>query len=263
MSSGIPHPVKRTSSLFILMVLAVKIYAGSVSELERGFLQPPDSARPWIFWFWLNGNITSNGITADLEAMKRVGIAGVVIMDVDQGTPKGPVTFLAPQWLDLFKHTCAEAQRLGMQVDMNNDAGWCGSGGPWITPELSMQKLVWSETTIDGPRHFDGVLAQPPGYVITTNTAPKGPVSMGSGAQQQPSTPDDKAPNSSNANNASNTNTYYRDIAVFSFPTPPGDSLKMSDSSPKITASVMDTNFDSAKLLDGDPKTAITLPRPE
>src|SRR6266850_412123 len=77
MSSGIPHPVKRTSSVFVLMVLAVKIYAGSFSDLEQGFLHPPDSARPWIFWFWLNGNITSNGITADLEAMKRVGIGGV------------------------------------------------------------------------------------------------------------------------------------------------------------------------------------------
>jgi len=70
------------------MVLAVKIYAGSFSDIEQGFLHPPDSARPWIFWFWLNGNITSNGITADLEAMKRVGIGRVVIMDVDQAPPK-------------------------------------------------------------------------------------------------------------------------------------------------------------------------------
>jgi hypothetical protein len=261
MSSGIPLVVKRTILIFVMTLLALKVSASSVSELERGFLHPPDSARPWIFWFWLNGNITSNGITADLEAMKRVGIGGVVIMDVDQGTPKGPVTFLSPEWLALFKHACAEAQRLGMQIDMNNDAGWCGSGGPWITPELSMQKVVWSETTIDGPRHFVGILAQPPSYVITTNTAPKGPVSMGSGAQQP--TPDDKAPNSSDASSSSNTNIYYHDIAVFAFPTPPGDSLKMSDSSPKITASVADTNFDSAKLMDGDPKTAITLPRPE
>jgi hypothetical protein len=256
MSSGIPLAVKRTILFLILTALAFGLYAGSVSDLERGFLHPPDSARPQIFWFWINGNITSNGITADLEAMKRVGIGGVVIMDVDQGTPKGPVTFLSPQWLDLFRHTCAEAQRLGMQVDMNNDAGWCGSGGPWITPELSMQKVVWSETTLEGPRHFDGVLDQPPSYVIKSNAAPKGPVSMGSGAQS--SAQEDAAQNT-----ASNTNTFYRDIAVYAFPTPPGDTFKMSDSSPKITASVMDTNFDAAKLLDGNPKTAVTLPRPE
>src|SRR5689334_1870033 len=180
MLSGIPLAVKRTILFLVLTTLGFRLYAASVSDLERGFLHPPDSARPQIFWFWLNGNINSNGITADLEAMKRVGIGGVVMMDVDQGTPKGPVTFLSPQWLDLFRHTCAEAQRLGMQVDMNNDAGWCGSGGPWITPELSMQKVVWSETTVEGPRHFDGVLDQPPSYVIKSNAAPKGPVSMGS-----------------------------------------------------------------------------------
>jgi hypothetical protein len=256
MSSGIPRAVKRTVQCLVLTALAFKLHASSVSDLERGFLHPPDSARPWLFWFWLNGNITSNGITADLEAMKRVGIAGVVMMDVDQGTPKGPVPFLSPQWIDLFKHTCAEAQRLGLKVSMNNDDGWCGSGGPWITPELSMQKVVWSETTLDGPRHFDGFLAQPQSYVIASNTAPKAPISMGSG-MQQPSPDEDKGPN------VSNTNTFYRDIAAFAFPTPPGDMAKMADASPKITASVMGPDFAPAKLLDGNPKTAIILPRPD
>jgi alpha-L-rhamnosidase/F5/8 type C domain len=246
---------KGISFLLLLGALALNIHASTVSELERGFVHPPDSARPWIFWFWLNGNITSNGITADLEAMQRVGIGGVVIMDVDQGTPKGPVTFLSPQWLDLFRHTCAEAKRLGLTVSMNDDAGWSGSGGPWITPELSMQKVVWSETTLDGPRHFDGIIAQPQSYVITTNRAPAGPISFGSGGAA--ARDDDKA------SNASNTNVFYGDISVFAFPTPSGDTTKMSDASPKITASVMGTNFDSAKLIDGNPKTAVTLPRPE
>ena len=73
------------------------------SNLEQEFLSPPDAARPWVFWFWLNGNVTSNGITADLEAMKRVGIGGVAIMDVDQGTPKGPAVFGTPAWLEAFQ----------------------------------------------------------------------------------------------------------------------------------------------------------------
>src|SRR5437016_1640834 len=121
MSLGIAQSVRRIAVVFILFALGLKIYGSSLPELEKGFVNPPDSARPWIFWFWLGGNITSNGITADLEAMKRVGIGGVVIMDVDQGTPKGPVPFLSAQWLGFFKHTCAEAQRLGLQVSMNND----------------------------------------------------------------------------------------------------------------------------------------------
>src|SRR3954469_3313483 len=152
--------LKRISLLFVLVAVAFKVCASSLPELEKGFLNPPDSARPWIFWFWLGGNITSNGITADLEAMKRVGIGGVVIMDVEQGTPKGPVEFASEPWLRLFKHMCGEADRLGLKVSMNNDGGWTGSGGPWITPELSMQKLAWSETNVKGPTNFNAPLPQ-------------------------------------------------------------------------------------------------------
>ncbi|MBI4327535.1 MAG: hypothetical protein HY674_20060, partial [Chloroflexi bacterium] len=133
----------------------------AASELEQAFQHPPDSARPWVYWFWLNGNITSNGITADLEAMKRAGIGGVLIMEVDQGAPLGPVAFMSPAWRELFKHMVAESQRLGLEVNMNNDAGWNGSGGPWIKPEQSMQKVVATETNLTGPRRFDGPLAQP------------------------------------------------------------------------------------------------------
>ncbi len=130
-------------------------------ELEKNFLSPPDAARPWVYWFWLNGNITSNGITADLEAMKRAGIGGALIMEVDQGAPVGPVDFMGQTWRDLFRHAHTEANRLGLEINMNNDAGWEGSGGPWIKPEQSMQEVTWSETNVAGPLHFDAVLPQP------------------------------------------------------------------------------------------------------
>ena len=129
-------------------------------DLANGFVRPPDSARPWVYWFWLNSNITREGITADLEAMKRVGIGGVLIMEVDQGAPVGEAAFMGREWRELFKHAVAEAGRLGLEVNMNNDAGWNGSGGPWIKPEQSMQKVVWTETGVEGPRHFDGKLAR-------------------------------------------------------------------------------------------------------
>jgi hypothetical protein len=148
----------RICGAFLILVC---ICAARCSSLEENFLHPPASARPWVYWFWLNGNITSNGITADLEAMRRVGIGGVLIMEVDQGAPKGPADFGKAQWRGLFQHMLAEAHRLGLEVNMNNDAGWCGSGGPWITPEMAMQKLVWTETNLTGPMHFEGVLAQP------------------------------------------------------------------------------------------------------
>ena len=110
----------------------------------------------------MNGNITREGITADLEAMARVGIGGVLIFEVTQGEPAGPVKMLSPQWRDLVRFMPTEAQRLGIEVNMNSGPGWAGSGGPWITPGLAMQKLTVSETTSRGPQRFDAPLPQPP-----------------------------------------------------------------------------------------------------
>ncbi|MBN2578339.1 MAG: hypothetical protein JXB10_05050, partial [Pirellulales bacterium] len=131
-------------------------------RLETDFRAPPDAARPWVYWFWLNGNITREGITADLEAMQRAGVGGVLIMETDQGVPIGPVPFAGPKWRELFKHVCAEADRLGLEVNINNDAGWCGSGGPWITPDLAQQKVVFSELQVEGPNRSEATLPAPP-----------------------------------------------------------------------------------------------------
>ena len=158
----IPTAMRNKTHLLVLAIAAAVLHSVSAANLERDFLAPPASARPWVYWFWLNGNITSNGVTADLEAMKRVGIGGVLIMEVDQGTPRGDAAFGSPRWRGLFEHVCGEAHRLGLEVNMNNDAGWCGSGGPWITPDLAMQKIVSAETNVEGPLRFEGTLPQPP-----------------------------------------------------------------------------------------------------
>jgi hypothetical protein len=150
-----------------LLYLSMALLAGESvptagkQDLAKEFASPPASARPWVYSFAVNGNLTKEGITADLEAMARVGIGGLLLFEVDIDTPKGPADFGGPLWMELFKHLCNEAQRLGLQVNMSNDAGWCGSGGPWITPELSMQKVVWSETKIEGGKPFDGLLDKP------------------------------------------------------------------------------------------------------
>jgi len=151
----------KTKLWFLFALLLSSVHFTEAADIERSFATPPNSARPWVYWFWLSGNITSNGITADLQAMKRVGIGGVLIMEVDQGAPNGPAAFMGQNWRALFHHAVKEAERLGLQLNMNNDAGWNGSGGPWIKPEESMQKVVWSETTVDGPKQFAGPLAQP------------------------------------------------------------------------------------------------------
>ncbi len=148
-------------TLLVLSSRLPVVGAAGTAELEQGFRQPPATARPWVYWFWLNGNMTRAGITADLEAMQRAGVGGVLIMEVDQGAPVGPVAFMGAPWRELFQHVAAEAQRLGLEVNMNNDAGWNGSGGPWIKPAESMQEVVWTEMEMVGPQKFQAELPQP------------------------------------------------------------------------------------------------------
>jgi hypothetical protein len=136
--------------------------AGLVSAdgLAKGFAAPPDSAAPRTWWHWMNGNVTKVGITADLEAMHRVGIRGATIC-VLGFEPDGPVRYGSPAFFDMVKYATLEAKRLGMEIGLENCAGWSNSGGPWVTPEYSMQEVVTSEKTLAGPAKFSGVLPQP------------------------------------------------------------------------------------------------------
>lgn len=130
-------------------------------SLEHLFASPAESAWPWTYWYNMNGNVTREGITYDLESMHRVGIRGVLFMEVGLFFPEGPVRSLTPEWRELMQHAMREADRLGITWDMNDDGGWAGSGGPWITPELSMQMVAWSETAVEGPASVSTRLSQP------------------------------------------------------------------------------------------------------
>jgi hypothetical protein len=130
-------------------------------DLAQSFINPPDSAKPHTWWHWMNGNITKEGITADLEAMKHVGINGAQIFNVDEEIPAGPAPFMSPQWLDLFHYAATEAKRLGIELGFHNCAGWSSSGGPWVKPEHAMQTVVQSELRVKGPVHFDAVVPRP------------------------------------------------------------------------------------------------------
>ena len=130
-------------------------------QLESGFQHPPDSARPQTWWHWMNGNITKAGITADLEAMKEIGLGGATIVNVDCGIPRGPVSFMSPEWREDFKFAVEEANRLGLKLCVENCAGWSSSGGPWNTVTNAMQRVTTSELVVTGPTNFDSVLPQP------------------------------------------------------------------------------------------------------
>jgi hypothetical protein len=157
----------RQSLIGLLMVVGIGIFSVTVlradDDLARGFANPPDSAKPWVYWWWLDNNATKEGITRDLEEMKRQGIAGALVFDAGEGgplAPKGPL-FMSPKWRDLFKFAVAEADRLGMQLSINLCSGW-NAGGTWVKPEQAAQKLVCSQTLLKGPAEISQVLPQPP-----------------------------------------------------------------------------------------------------
>ncbi len=134
----------------------------SAATLEDAFRNPPSTALARTWWHWMNGNISEIGITRDLEAMKRVGCSGFQIFQVGTGIAKGPVDYGSPQHFALLRHAAREADRLGLEFAMHNCPGWSSSGGPWITPELSMQSLTWTETFVAGGQRVDISLDRPP-----------------------------------------------------------------------------------------------------
>ena len=129
--------------------------------LRAGFVSPPASARPHVWWHWMNGHVTRAGITADLEAMARAGIGGAQIFDVSDGIPEGEVKFASEAWYDMLAFANDEAKRLGIELALSNCSGWSSSGGPWVRPEDSMKCVVCSETVLRGGERFTGVLPAP------------------------------------------------------------------------------------------------------
>jgi len=122
----------------------------SLAQLEKEFLNPPVTSRPRTWFHVMSGNMTKAGITKDLEAIESVGIGGVLLFNVTQGIPVGPVKFNSAEHIELISHMAAESERLGLAFGVHNSDGWTASGGPWISPENSMKKVVWSETRASG-----------------------------------------------------------------------------------------------------------------
>jgi len=132
-------------SLLLLSAVSAPI-SGQTDPLLTGFLNPPQEARPRVWWHWMNGNITQDGIRKDLLWMHRMGIAGVHIFDANLSTPtivKQRATFMSPAWKDCFRYAVHEADSLGMEVAIQATPGWSNTGGPWVKPADAMKKLVW------------------------------------------------------------------------------------------------------------------------
>jgi hypothetical protein len=132
------------------------------ATLESGFRQPPETTRPWCYWYWISDNISKEGITRDVEAMARVGIGEALIGNVFfKDTAPGDVRVLSEPWWQMVEHAIREGKRMGVNIAMFNCPGWSQSGGPWIKPQQAMRYLVSSETHVQGPRLFEAALPAP------------------------------------------------------------------------------------------------------
>src|SRR2546423_13911384 len=153
----------------LLLILAVFLVLGahgqsSRDRLEDGFKNPSNSARPRVWWHWMNGNITKEGIKLDLEWMNRVGIGGFQNFDASLGTPKlvdKRLIYMTPEWKDAFLYATTLAGQLGLEEAIAGSPGWSESGGPWVKPSQGMKKVVWSESRLEGGKPFHAVLPHP------------------------------------------------------------------------------------------------------
>ncbi|MDH7492661.1 MAG: glycosyl hydrolase [Candidatus Saccharicenans sp.] len=141
----------KIAAWFACFLLAAGCQWAKKGSLEEGFRKPADEYRPGAYWYFMDGNLSREAMTADLEAMKKAGLSWALFLEVNVGVPRGRVDFLSNEWQDLFTHAVREAERLGIRLIVGSGPGWAGSGGPWVTPEQSMQHLVASETRIKGP----------------------------------------------------------------------------------------------------------------
>lgn len=161
--------------------------------------QQNENAKPWVLWYWVKAGVSKAGITADLEAMKANGIGGAYLVTIQGADPaplyNPPAVQLTPEWWQMVEFAMSEAKRLSLKLGMHISDGFALAGGPWITPELSMQKIVWSTLTI----------SKTSGKVILPQPESK--------------------------------ENYYKDIAVYAYPSPVGTGSSTRTITPKVTAS--------------------------
>ncbi|CAH0994365.1 hypothetical protein EMA8858_00474 [Emticicia aquatica] len=133
--------------------IASLINSQAQTDLQNSFQNPPNSAKPRVWWHWMNGNITKDGIQKDLEWMNRVGIGGFQNFDANLFTPvvvPKKLVFMQPDWKDAFKFTTELADKKGLEMAIAGSPGWSVTGGPWVKPEDAMKKYVWTEALISG-----------------------------------------------------------------------------------------------------------------
>jgi len=237
------HLGARWISVGLALVFGFGSAAGQnqTDPLKDGFENPPQSASPRVWWHWMNGNISKEGIKLDLEWMRRVGVVGFQNFDADIRTPQVVETrlpYMSPGWKDAFKFAITLGSELGMEEGIAGSPGWSESGGPWVAASEGMKKYVWSETFVEGGKRFVGKLNHPP----TVTGAFQGMV-----RQDQPLAPGVAEPQ------------LYRDSLVVAYRKPAKD-VPMAELRPVTSASAGSPDF--VIQYDGDLDSTTLLPVP-
>ena len=227
------------ATLALLFIAGAGVAQNSGDLLKKGFQNPPSSARPRVWWHWMNGNITKEGIKLDLQWMHRIGIAGFQNFDAALDTPQvveKRLAYMTPEWKDAFRYAIGLGDQFGMEMAIAGSPGWSETGGPWVPAPQGMKKYVWSETAIQGGKPFSGKIAQPP-----TITGPFQNIGL--------------------QRTESHTNAqFYADAVVVAFREPASESSAKAAPA-KITSS--GDGLDAAMLSDGDLTNTTNVPVPE
>ena len=120
-----------------------------------------EAQKPWTFWYWMYGNVSEQGIRADLKAMKDVGLGGCYLMpirgaaDAPSNLPqKGDADALTPNFWRMVDLSLQQADSLGLGMGIHVCDGFALAGGPWVKPEESMKKVVFCDTIVRGGYHL-------------------------------------------------------------------------------------------------------------
>ncbi|MEY2854752.1 MAG: hypothetical protein RL030_1884, partial [Pseudomonadota bacterium] len=231
-----------SAGVVLFAALMCATAANAADSLQSGFIEPPDSSRPRAWWHWMNGNITQDGISKDLAWMHRVGLGGVQNFDASLATPQivdKRLVFMAPDWKDAFRHAVKLADSQGMEFAIAASPGWSETGGPWVTPQDGLKKVVWSELQITGGKRFTGRVPAPP-----STTGPFQELAMTNELGALEGTTDHPPP------------VLYADIAVIAVPVSQAD-IKGLPSAMSGTGK----SLDAAPLFDGRLDTSVSLAR--
>ena len=232
--------MKKSMTSLLVLIATLSFAQQKRDPLMEGFKSPPETARPRVWWHWMNGNITMEGIKLDLEWMKRVGLGGFQNFDAAMSTPQivdKRLAYMTSDWKEAFKYATTLADQLELEEAIAGSPGWSESGGPWVAPSQAMKKYVWSETPLEGGKPFSGVLIHPPS---NTGEFQNLPISDAGGSMTWPS----------------GVPEYYADSAVVAFKIPTGE-VAADELKPTITVS--SGVIDPSLLSDGDLVKRVTI----